>query len=189
MLLTATPSASSSFTGWSGDYTGTENPLQITMDGPKTLQATFATLTYTISGTVTAGGSPLSGVTMAGLPGSPVTDGSGAYSATVDYGSSFTVTPTHSYYTFDPASQTYTNVTANITDQNYAASLIVTSQRQALIALYNSTDGDSWTNNSGWKTAPLYPDGFAMPGTEGTWYGLTVDFRHRDAGSSYGNNT
>ena len=174
VLLTATPSASSSFTGWSGDYTGTENPLQITMDGPKTLQATFATLTYTISGTVTAGGSPLSGVTMAGLPGSPVTDGSGAYSATVDYGSSFTVTPTHSYYTFDPASQTYTNVTANIIDQNYDASLIVTSQRQALIAFYNSTNGDSWYNNSGWKTAPLYPDGFAMPGTEGTWYGLTA---------------
>ena len=48
-------------------------------------------------------------------------------------------------------------------------------ERQALIALYNSTNGDGWTNNSGWKTAPLYPDGFAMPGTEGGWYGLTVD--------------
>ena len=174
VLLTATPSASSSFTGWSGDYTGTENPLQITMDGAKTLQATFATLTYTISGTVTAGGSPLSGVTMAGLPGSPVTDGTGAYSATVDYGASFTVTPTHSYYTFDPASQTYTNVTANITDQNYDASLIASTQRQALIAFYNSTNGDGWVVKSGWKTPPLYPDGFAMPGTEGSWLGLTV---------------
>ena len=123
---------------------------------------------------MTVGGPASAGVTMAGLPGDPVTDASGAYSATVDYGSTLTVTPTHSYYTFDPASQTYTNVTADITGQNYAATLITTPQRQALIALYNATGGDSWTNNSGWKTAPLYPDGFALPGTEGTWYGLTV---------------
>ena len=50
VLLTATPSRNSSFTGWSGDYTGTDNPLQITMDGHKTVQATFTTLTYQISG-------------------------------------------------------------------------------------------------------------------------------------------
>jgi Leucine-rich repeat (LRR) protein len=48
-------------------------------------------------------------------------------------------------------------------------------EREALIALYNSTNGDGWTNSSGWKTAPLYTDGFAMPGTESGWYGLTVD--------------
>ena len=48
-------------------------------------------------------------------------------------------------------------------------------ERQALIALYNSTNGDGWTDNSGWKTPPLYTDGFAMPGTESSWYGLTVD--------------
>jgi Leucine-rich repeat (LRR) protein len=47
-------------------------------------------------------------------------------------------------------------------------------EREALIALYNSTDGDNWRNNSGWKTPPLYTDGFAMPGTEGTWYGVNV---------------
>jgi Leucine-rich repeat (LRR) protein len=51
---------------------------------------------------------------------------------------------------------------------------IPTSERAALVALYNSTNGDSWTNNSGWKTPPLHTDGFAMPGTEGGWYGITV---------------
>nr|NIM13762.1 hypothetical protein [Candidatus Aminicenantes bacterium]NIM80428.1 hypothetical protein [Candidatus Aminicenantes bacterium]NIN19821.1 hypothetical protein [Candidatus Aminicenantes bacterium]NIN43697.1 hypothetical protein [Candidatus Aminicenantes bacterium]NIN86447.1 hypothetical protein [Candidatus Aminicenantes bacterium] len=49
---------------------------------------------------------------------------------------------------------------------------IPASERAALIALYNSTNGDSWTNNSGWKTPPLDTDGFAMPGTENTWYGI-----------------
>ena len=47
-------------------------------------------------------------------------------------------------------------------------------ERQALIALYNSTDGDNWTNNSGWKTPPLDTDGFAFPGTENNWCGVTV---------------
>jgi Leucine-rich repeat (LRR) protein len=47
-------------------------------------------------------------------------------------------------------------------------------ERAALIALYNGTNGDNWTNNNGWKTPPLDSDGFAMPGTEGDWYGITV---------------
>jgi len=112
---------------------------------------------------------------MAGLPGNPVTDAAGAYSATVDSGSNITVTPARDAFTFDPASKTYTNITADMPDQDYEATLMQTSQRRALIALYNATGGDSWVNNSGWKTEPLYPDGFATPGTENTWFGLTVD--------------
>lgn len=49
-------------------------------------------------------------------------------------------------------------------------------EREALIALYNRTDGDNWTDHSGWKEPPLHTDGFAMPGTEGTWYGIVCDF-------------
>jgi Leucine-rich repeat (LRR) protein len=37
-------------------------------------------------------------------------------------------------------------------------------ERTALIALYNSTNGDNWTENSGWNGAE---------GTECTWYGIT----------------
>jgi len=37
-------------------------------------------------------------------------------------------------------------------------------ERKALIALYNSTDGSNWTNNSGW---------LGEPGTECNWYGIT----------------
>ncbi|MCX6583034.1 MAG: fibronectin type III domain-containing protein [Candidatus Aminicenantes bacterium] len=54
-------------------------------------------------------------------------------------------------------------------------------EREALIALYNNTDGDNWRdsfgglNNSGWKTPPLHSDGFAKPGTEKDWYGVTCD--------------
>ena len=55
---------------------------------------------------------------------------------------------------------------------------IPSTERTALIVLYNNTDGDNWTNNSGWKTPPLDADGFAMPGTENTWTGITVDADH-----------
>jgi len=39
-------------------------------------------------------------------------------------------------------------------------------EREALIALYNSTNGAGWTNNTGWLGAP---------GTECGWFGVTCD--------------
>ncbi|MGE5339965.1 MAG: hypothetical protein ACM3SY_00660 [Candidatus Omnitrophota bacterium] len=47
-------------------------------------------------------------------------------------------------------------------------------ERNALIALYKATNGDGWLSNSGWKTPPLHTDGFALPGTEGNWFGITT---------------
>ena len=45
-------------------------------------------------------------------------------------------------------------------------------ERADLTALYNSTNGYSWSNNVGWKNPPLHEDGFALPGTECNWYGV-----------------
>ncbi|GAB3844788.1 hypothetical protein GCM10028822_02440 [Hymenobacter terrigena] len=56
--LTATPAAGYTFTGWSGDATGTANPLAVTMTANKTVTATFTAAppaTYAL--TVTASGS------------------------------------------------------------------------------------------------------------------------------------
>ncbi|MBW2558618.1 MAG: fibronectin type III domain-containing protein [Deltaproteobacteria bacterium] len=44
-----------------------------------------------------------------------------------------------------------------------ANAAIPDSERQTLIALYNSTNGAGWTDNSNWLEAP---------GTEDTWYGV-----------------
>lgn len=52
---------------------------------------------------------------------------------------------------------------------------ISSAERAALIALYNSTNGDNWIDKSGWKTSPLYLDGFALSGTEKNWYGVTCN--------------
>jgi len=57
---------------------------------------------------------------------------------------------------------------------NFVGGAIPAAEREALIALYNSTNGDTWSNHGGWKTPPLHTDGFAVPGTEGSWSGITL---------------
>lgn len=86
---------------------------------------TGSELTNGISGVIrTSGGSGISGVTMNGLPGSPVTDNDGYYSGTVPYGFSGVVTPSKGGYSFSPSSRTYSNVTANQAGQDYTGTEI-----------------------------------------------------------------
>src|SRR5206468_3460681 len=54
--LTATPNAGQSFVGWTGDASGTANPLSVTMDGNKNITATFAINTYSLSVTTVGSG-------------------------------------------------------------------------------------------------------------------------------------
>jgi len=124
---------------------------------------TATLLTYNISGTITAGGVGLPGVVMSGLPGSPVTNASGVYTATVDYGFSGTATPALTGYGFTPPSRTYSNVTSNQTAQNYTASLnalaisgTVTAGGAALPGVVISgLPGTPTTNASGVYTATV----------------------------------
>jgi hypothetical protein len=53
--------------------------------------------------------------------GSGITDDAGFYEVWVDFGWSGAVTLDKAHYTFDPNGQTYTNVTADQTEQNYTA--------------------------------------------------------------------
>jgi hypothetical protein len=79
---------------------------------------------FSISGYVrTFRGAAVAGVTMDGLPGPPLTDASGFYTATVEYRWSGTVTPFLAGRDFSPPSITYSNVTSNKTNQNYSATL------------------------------------------------------------------
>ena len=69
---------------------------------------------YTISGNAGE-----AAVTMAGLPGNPDSAGDGSYAAEVFEGWSGTVTPTLAGVIFDPCQRDYSNVTANLTSQDY----------------------------------------------------------------------
>ena len=140
-----------------------------------------------ITGSVTLGGAPLANVQMSGLPGNPTTNASGVYDTTVPAGWDGTVTPMLSGYSFTPATRTYADLTLDQTGQDYTAAYVTIPSREVLIELYNATGGDGWTNNAGWKTPPLHTDGFALPGTEGTW-ARHHDERHRDQHQSVPNN-
>ena len=69
-----------------------------------TVPLTVNAAIFTVSGTVTFGGQPLSGITMSGLPGNPITDSSGNYSAVIGNGTVYIGTPTLAGYTFTPSS-------------------------------------------------------------------------------------
>ena len=53
--LTATPATGYTFTGWTGDASGTTNPISITMSGAKSVTATFAIKTYALTVSATNG--------------------------------------------------------------------------------------------------------------------------------------
>ncbi|MBN1222521.1 MAG: hypothetical protein JXB23_04695 [Candidatus Aminicenantes bacterium] len=57
----------------------------------------------------------------------------------------------------------------------FLSGAIPSSERSALIALYNNTGGSSWYVRDNWKKPPLAADGFALPGTEKDWYGVICD--------------
>jgi hypothetical protein len=114
--------------GWSGTVTPTKEGYEFSpvdmqytdvIDDQPIQDYTATMLTYTISGT--AG---MAGVQMKGLPGDPVTDENGYYSAIVDYGFSKTVEPTLGGYTFTPASKIYTKVNSDRMNENYSATMI-----------------------------------------------------------------
>ena len=74
-------------------------------------------------------------------------DGSGAYSFTVSYNWSGVVTPSLAGYAFTPANKVYTNILADVTDENYAAS-----QLPASVVGYwnlNETAGNSFSDLTG----------------------------------------
>ncbi len=110
VTLTATPLISSTFSGWSGDLSGTGNPQVFTMTTAKAVTASFAINTYTITPTAGANGSL-----------------SPAVPTVVNYGStiSFTISPSTGYHIVDVwvdgstvgavSAYTFTNVTANHT--------------------------------------------------------------------------
>ncbi|MCX6096908.1 MAG: stalk domain-containing protein [Caldiserica bacterium] len=109
--LAATPSVGYTFSGWSGDLTGTTNPATITMDADKIVTATFTRLpSYTLTPSTGTGGSV--------TPNMPQTIIQGGSKA-------FTIVPSVGYRVADVsvdgvsqgviASYTFTNVTSNHT--------------------------------------------------------------------------
>jgi len=132
---------------WSGTVTPTlagysfspVNRAYSNVAANQTVQDYTATpITYSISGTILVGGSPLAGVVISGLTDDPVTNASGIYTATVNYNWSGTAIPTLAGYSFNPVNRVYTNVIANQTAQDYTATAI------PAITVTAPNGGESW---------------------------------------------
>ena len=88
---------------------------------------TATAITPAISGTVeTSDGTGIAVVTItfSNGGGTTTTDSSGEYSFNVNFGWSGNAIPTKAGYSFSPSSRSYTNVTSDILNQDYAASII-----------------------------------------------------------------
>ena len=101
--------------------TDSTSPQQSTTRELSITVGTYTGVGYTISGTVLFGGSPLSGVALNGLPGTPVTNASGGYVAVVPAGWAGTVTPALAGYVFDPVDRPYSPVSSSFSGQDYTA--------------------------------------------------------------------
>jgi len=150
--------------GWSGTVTPVKEGYTFEpperqyndLTGGQFNQSYTATLlTFTISGTT-----GMAGVVMKGLPGNPVTDADGYYTATVDYAWHNTVTPTKESYTFEPANRSYEKVTVNLGNEGYTATL--------LTFTISGSVGTAGVVMSGLPGNPV-------TGTDGT-YSATVDY-------------
>jgi uncharacterized repeat protein (TIGR02543 family) len=164
VVLTAAPATGYTFVNWTGDATGSVNPLTVTMDANKSITANYSLNTYTLTYTAGAGGSI-----------------TGTSPQTVNHGSSgaeVTAVPSTGYHFVSwsddvmTAARTDTNVTTNI---SVTANFAINTQRWALITLYNATGGENWWNQSNWKAQPVEIDGFGPYGSEGTWLGVTMN--------------
>lgn len=108
-------------------------------------QVSVSSVTY-ISGTVTSGGVPLSGVTLTlsgSSSGTATTFGSGAYSFSGLGNGSYTITPSKTGYTFTPANLAVTISGSNVTGQDFAG--VTMSVRIAgAVPVYYSTLQDAY---------------------------------------------
>ena len=121
VTLTASPSAGYTFTGWSGDLTGSVNPATITMNAAKTVTATFTAIEYTFTVSTSGSGSvakspskttyhygdvvqltatPITGWTFSAWSGD-VTGSANPASMTVNGNKAVTATFTQNQYTLD----------------------------------------------------------------------------------------
>ena len=128
-------------------------------------------MSYNIFGYIQSStGVGISGVTLTGIPGSPITDINGYYTAIVDGGWSGTATPTKAGYSFSPISRTYTTVSNNQSGQDYSGTLLTLT-----ISGYIQNSQGTGINGVTMKGLPVPTitdgDGYYAGAVDGGWTG------------------
>jgi regulation of enolase protein 1 (concanavalin A-like superfamily) len=123
------------------------------------IAVTSTTPLFTIGGHVLdTNGLPVSGVTISGLPGNPVTDDNGFYAATVSNGWTWPVAPVKAGYTFDPPDRSYADVADDYSSEDYTATEIAPQGLPITITKFTVKAG---------KTRAASKDSFTIKGTFG----------------------
>ena len=146
VTLTAAPEAGWSFPIGRADVNSTNNPVIVTIDRDKSVTANYAQNQYAISGNA-----DVTGATITYTGGSTTTGTGGDYSFSVPSGWSGTVTPSFTGYTFTPASRNYSNVMADQTSQDYAATPVVQPPSGLTCTTLNPKPGFAEYDTSGHK--------------------------------------
>ncbi len=123
--------------------------------------------TYAISGNAGT-----KGVTLTGLPGEPVSASDGSYSALVEHGWTGTVVPVRARHVFNPLQRDYTNVTADLPNQDYAAtatSYLISGHVNLPDVRMFGLPGDPYTDVEGFYSTEVDPSwsGAVTPLQEG----------------------
>ena len=153
--------------GWSGTVTPvmagyTFEPQKRTypkVTSDQSNQDYIATLkTFTISGTARIDSAPMEGVTMAGLPGNPITGSDGTYKAIVDYGWSGSTTPIKDGYIFTPNTKSYAAVIRDMPNQSYTCALLtftISGSAEVEGVTMNGLPGNPKTGRNGMYSATV----------------------------------
>jgi uncharacterized repeat protein (TIGR02543 family) len=160
VTLTATPEPGWTFSGWSGDLTGTANPAAFTIDANPAVTATFTQNLYTISITIT----PSAGGSVSRSSPEPY-----------HYGDVVTLTPTaNTGYTFAGWSGDGTNGVGNIRVVTVTDNIAVTATFTLGEPLLTIREASLW---SGSVTTPSGTVNFAATPQEGSLLVVVVGHR------------
>ena len=164
--LTATPATGYTFTGWTGDASGTTNPISVTMSGAKSVTATFAIKTYALTVSATNG-------SVAKSPDQESYDSNAVVqlTATPATGYTFTGWTGDASGTTNPISVTMSgakSVTATFAIKTYALTVSATNGSVA-----KSPDQESYDSNAVVQLTATPATGYTFTGWSGAASGTT----------------
>jgi len=170
---TASASGTYSFSGLgNGAYTVTPSKTgfsftpttqNITVNNASVSAVNFATVTYSISGTISGAGGNAATVTLTGAATATTTaSASGSYTLSAPSNGAYTVTPSKTGYTFNPTSQAATVSGANLTGVNFTSTAIPAAQLSpasinfgTVLYLSNSSNSTVTLRNTGGATLTI----------------------------------
>jgi uncharacterized repeat protein (TIGR02543 family) len=156
VTLTATPEAGWSFSGWSGDLTSSQSPIDIVMDSSKSITATFTQDQYTLAVTIVGSGTVSKSPDQATF----IYGASVQLTATANIGWSFSGWSGDLTGSDNPATVTIignTEITATFTQDQYTLTLNIVGQGSVnknpdqATYTYGTEVQLNATPNSGWK--------------------------------------